>query len=614
MDGSLPFSRDENGVCGCMKRLPSWTLIYLVAVLLAGCSGASIRSQSPEETSSEVSSTKLVGNWASPYGMHPLKIEAVGLVTGLVGTGSDPPPGYERSALLNEMQTRGVENPNQVLASGSTSVVLIKGFLRPGIQKGDRFDVEVRTPARSETTTLRGGWLMETRLREVANIDAQIHTGQLWALCEGPVMIDPSADGSDVVAATRGRLLGGGVALRGRTLDLVLRPEHQSVGKAWLVGEAINLRFHTFIDGGKKGVANPKNNEYIELRIHPRYQDNVARYMQVIQSIALREKPTSRLDRLKLLERQLLDPITADAAALRLEAIGPEGIPTLKKGLESEDPLVRFYAAESLAYLDESSASEPLAEAARTEPAFRLFALTALSAMDDFTAYEALAGLLSEPSAETRYGAFRALWAMNAKDPLVRGENLGEQFGYHVLRTEGPAMIHLTRSFRPEVVVFGVDQRFETPLTLEAGKEIIITGSQPDQITVSRFSVGKTDEQRVVTSKLDDVIRALVELGGTYPDVVQALQEAKRLKVLPCRLEVDALPEADRLYVAAESETQIEVQRPVPNLFPKWSTSTRDQESASPDEETEVEEDVATPSPEEGKGRPLRRVLGRIKD
>jgi hypothetical protein len=597
-----------------MKRLPSWTLIALFAVLLAGCSGASIRSQSPEETTTETKSTKLVGNWASPYGMHPVKIEAVGLMTGLVGTGSDPPPGYERSALLNEMQTRGVENPNQILASGTTSVVLIKGFLRPGIQKGDRFDVEVRTPARSETSSLRGGWVMETRLREVANIDAQIHTGQLWALCEGPVMIDPSADGSNAVGLTRGRLLGGGVALRGRTLGLVLRPEHQSVPKASRVGDVINQRFHTFIDGAKKGVANPKNNEYIELRIHPRYQDNVARYMQVIQSIALRDDATSRLDRLKLLERQLLDPITADAAALRLEAIGPEAIPTLKKGIESTDPLVRFYAAESLAYLDETEAAEPLAEAARTEPAFRLFALTALSAMDDFAAYEALAGLLSEPSAETRYGAFRSLWAMNAKDPLVRGENLGEQFGYHVLRTEGPAMIHLTRSYRPEVVVFGVDQHLDTPLSLEAGKEIIITGTNADQITVSRFSVGKSDEQRVVTSKLDDLIRAVVELGGTYPDVVQFLQEAKRLKVLPCRLEVDALPEADRLYVAAESDSEIEVQRPVPNLFPKGTTSSRDQETTPAAEPTEPEEEEESPSPEVTKRRPLSRVLGRIKD
>ena len=51
-------------------------------------------------------------------------------------------------------------------------------------------------------------------------------------------------------------------------------------------------------------------------------------------------------------------------------------------------------------------------------PAFRAFALAALSAMDDMAAYDALDQLLEVPSAETRYGAFRALWAMNPQDDL----------------------------------------------------------------------------------------------------------------------------------------------------------------------------------------------------
>ena len=58
---------------------------------------------------------------------------------------------------------------------------------------------------------------------------------------------------------------------------------------------------------------------------------------------------------------------------------------------------------------------------------------------------------------------------MNPNDGLVKGEDLGGQFSYHVLPTTGPQMIHVTRSIRPEVVVFGHQQRLETPLILEAG-------------------------------------------------------------------------------------------------------------------------------------------------
>ena len=49
----------------------------------------------------------------------------------------------------------------------------------------------------------------------------------------------------------------------------------------------------------------------------------------------------------------------------------------------------------------------------------------------------------------------------------------------------------------------------------------------------------------------DDVVRAIVELGGTYPDVVQALQEAKAAACLQGRFEVDAVPESGRSYEAA---------------------------------------------------------------
>ena len=110
---------------------------------------------------------------------------------------------------------------------------------------------------------------------------------------------------------------------------------------------------------------------------------------------------------------------------MQLEAIGSEGVDALLKGIQSKDPEVRFYAAEALAYLDHREAAEPLGQIARDQPAFRVFALTALSAMQDFAAYEQLRELLVVPSAETRYGAFRALWTMNEKDPLVKGEMLG---------------------------------------------------------------------------------------------------------------------------------------------------------------------------------------------
>ena len=55
--------------------------------------------------------------------------------------------------------------------------------------------------------------------------------------------------------------------------------------------------------------------EYIELALHPRYKDNVGRYMRVVRSVAIDETPVQRMERLKLLGDQLLDPVTAETAA-----------------------------------------------------------------------------------------------------------------------------------------------------------------------------------------------------------------------------------------------------------------------------------------------------------
>jgi flagellar basal body P-ring protein FlgI len=536
-----------------------------------------MRTQSPEGFSNLVESqTKLIGDVARPFGQYAVKAEAIALVTQLDGTGEDPAPSPQRATLLHELQTIGVQHPNHLLASPHTALVLVRGFLPPGVQKGDRFDLEVQVPSRSETISLRNGWLMETRMTDLTVLDGQIREGHTLAIGEGAILVDPSAQGEkDRGLLVRGLVLGGGVALKTRDLGLAIVPEAKSIRTSAMIGTAINRRFHTFSRGIKTGVANPRTDERIDLKVHPRYKDNLARYLRVVRSIPLQETVKEQVARLNLLERQLLDPITSLTAALRLEAIGRDAAPTLSKGIESDDPEVRFYAAEALAYLDESKAAAPLARAAREEPAFRAYALAALSTIDDMAAHEELTNLLEVPSSETRYGAFRALWAMNASDPMIRGENLGGQFSYHVLNTTGLPMIHVTRSYRPEIVVFSHEQRLRTPFVLEAGKSILIKG-EGDKVTLSRFAVNDADQKRLVSTKVDDIIRAIVDLGGTYPDVVQALQQAKASQALAGRFEVDALPDGNRAYRNRESHEDdelqpplgsVEVASPLPELF-----------------------------------------------
>jgi hypothetical protein len=570
VDAQLLPSLDRRGflVCGGLA-------------FVAGCAGPAVRSQSPEdgEMASIERQVRLVESVAGPFGMHFVQAESAALVIGLADTGSDPPPSPNRAELMADMQARGVLNPNAVLASPSTSLVVVRTFLPPAAQRGDTLDLEVVVPPHNDTTSIAGGWLMEARLKEKAMLGGAVHVGNVLALGEGPLLVDPPGP-NDKASQLRGRVLGGGHVLHNRSLGLMIKSDEKSVFLSKQIGDALNRRFHSYAHGVQQGVATPKTDAIVELLLHPRYKYNMPRYMRVVRSIAIHESPQEQAGRLRLLEKQLLDPVTSSTAALRLEAIGKDGIPVLRNGLKAGDPEVRFYSAEALAYLDDTSSAKVLGETAHNQSAFRAHALTALSALNDVESADELRALLDVPSAETRYGAFRALWAMNPHDPGIQGDDCNGRFFYHALHTGGPPMVHVTRSFRAEVVTFGPEQQLQLPLSIDAGRSIVVNGTNSEDgaadgqhITVSRFEVGKPDQKRVVSSRLDEVIRAIVELEGNYPDVVQFLQQAKACGALTCRFEVDALPNPTRLYDRTKSDSPAaggdgyQVATPLPNLF-----------------------------------------------
>jgi len=518
-----------------------------------------------------------VGDLAVPIGTNHLKIESVALVTGLEGTGSDPPPGMQRSTLLAEMQTHRVEDPNSVMASPNTSVVVVRGFLPPGVRKGDRFDIEVISPSASSTESLAKGWLLRSRLREVTLVNHAVHSGHVAALAEGPVLNQSLFRGSeDKTDLLSGLVLGGGLSRIDRPLGLVVRNEHSSVRTSARVGTAINKRFYQAGRGTQTGVARPMRDNFVELTLHPRYKMNVARYIQVINAIVIWETPLQQKKRMEMLTRKLLEPTTAAEAGIQLEAIGSPAIATLEKGLASEDPEVRFYAAEALAYLDESSAAPVLAQLASRYHAFRWHALAALSAMDHVAALDALSDLMDVPSAETRFGAFRALRERTPDAPLVQGQRMAD-FTCHLIPTTKSPVVHFSISRHPDVVAFGTDIHIRPTSFLYAGKEILIRSEQPGQLQVSRFTPGQADRYTTCSTELTDLLKAIVRVGGGYGEVLQCLHTASEAREINARVLVGARPRPGRSYYRdqpldgsrelEDSESPFQIVNPIPDLF-----------------------------------------------
>ncbi len=477
-----------------------------------------------------------------PVGLNFMKVESVALVTNLEGTGSEPPTGLQRNLLTDDMKTHKVENTNELLASPNTSLVLVRSYLPPGVQKGDPIDLEVLTPSHSKTSSLRSGWLLKTRMREVTLINNSIHSAHVSALAEGPVLTQSLFKGaSDPTFETRGIILGRGESRYSRPLGLAVRADFKSVKTSTRIAGAINQRFHKFGTSKRVGIANPTRDNFIELELVNAYRRNVPRFLNVIQSINVGESQAERIDRLQVLGVKLLEPTSARGAALELEAIGKESVSILMTGLQSSDPEVRFYSAESLAYMDIQEAAAPLGDIAETHIEFRWYALNALSAMADISALDALSALLDSGSAETRYGAFRALYERSPDSPYIRGEIMSD-FKFYSIPAKSRPMVHLSMSRRPEVVIFGNDIRIQPKDFLYASKQIMITPIASGQLRVSRFQPGKQDLFVTCDSGVASLVKAIAAVGGGYSDIVQCMNNAKSAGAINAEVFVGARP------------------------------------------------------------------------
>ena len=484
-------------------------------------------------------------------GLRPLRIEGVGAVNALPGTGGPPDPSVFRDQLLEEMKRHDVIAPNQWLETDETAMVRVLALVPPGAKRGDLIDIRVIAPKESRVTDLHHGWLLDTRLREQRMLQNIVRQSDVLGIGQGSILTradhEPNEDES---LRNEGRILSGGRVQVSRTIGLILRPEYQHAKMSKTIADAINRRLFFFDGTTRRGIATAMEDDFIEIEVHPRYRDNVPRMMQVIHAIGIKAEMSGRQERLSDLAQKLQAPETAADAALQLEALGESAVPTLLKGLESGNPELRFYAAEALAYLDRIESIEPLEASARQVAAFRYPSLIALQGIEQQLAIDALQRLMDERSLETRYGAFCSIRRRIDGKPALGGSPLGPLTLYQVPSQSTPAVIVSLRE-EPEVVLMGDVKPIEIPsfLMLPSGIMIKPDPKHPEELLrVSRFKAGEQDRRVVVSRSLDDVISGVVQVGGCYGDVITMLREAKNQKFLTDQLAINPLPATVRTY------------------------------------------------------------------
>jgi hypothetical protein len=541
----------------------------LLATML-GCSSRPDqgRAQIAEENDRDRYPVRTVGDVSTFSNADPLPVSGVGLVEGLDGTGGPAPASGYRKMLESDLLKQRVPKIKELLNSTDCTMVMVSGLIPPGARRGDTFDIEVTLPSGSRATSLRGGVLRRCVLYNYdfarnlspayANSNAALK-GHAIAGAAGPLLV---GFGGDEKARTKqAHIWGGGTVRVERPFHLVLNSNQQYARVANNVIGRINAAFQGTLPGGVgTETAAFRNSSTILLAVPPQYKYHPRHFLRVVRMIPLEDLPLKegqkRLPYRAQLQQDLLDSSRTVVATLRLEALGAESKATLRLGLESKNPLVRFCAAESLTYLGSTSGAEELARVVKQQPYVRAYALAALASLDESVCHDQLGDLLaSETDDETRYGAFRALRSLDPHDEAVRGMLLGESFWLHRVAPKTKPLIHIAMSKRPEVVLFGDRQQLVPPFSLQTG-EFAVTAGRPEDVrcTISHFPLNSEGGSRTRCSlDLAEVLKVLAEQGASYPEVVELIRQADQCRSLSCRVRQDALPQvvsAEQLALA----------------------------------------------------------------
>jgi hypothetical protein len=185
------------------------------------------------------------------------------------------------------------------------------------------------------------------------------------------------------------------------------------------------------------------------------------------------------------------------------------------------------------------------------QPALRAYSLTAMASLDDAVCHVKLRELLSSRSAETRYGAFQALRALDDRDPVIQGERLNDSFWVYRMVGDGPSLAHVSTTRKAEIVLFGEEPTLLPPFSFLCGEFTVTAGREDVNCTVRRLSLQNTSRPEQCSLKLSDVLHLLANMGGTYSEAVELIYQAGKYNGLSCPVAFDALPQAPSVEALA---------------------------------------------------------------
>lgn len=502
---------------------------------------------------------RLVGDAATLIAAETREYEGYGLISGLAGTGGDVKPSSQRDFILREMRANKVDNPNQILASKQSALVMLKTFVPTGSTKGDTLDVIVEQSEQCEATSLWNGRLMPARMQEMMLLGGGIRSSELKAKAQGPlVIIPPHVIGAEQVNVQQARILGGATLQESRRFSFRVKESLRHVATCAAVSRALNDRY-SFQDGSqRKGIATSRNDSLISIEIPSKYRWDMQHYTDLLMAVPFLEASEDQTARIASCARRLTEPTAARQAALELEAIGKAGIEALRQGLAQADPELRYYAAYSLAYLDDAAATPVLGQLAIDSAELRPLCLLGLQVSNDPGARDQLQQLLHREDPEVRYGALLALRRRHPLDAIYQGQKVGELCRLVNIPSDLPLVV-VSLEERPEIVVFGGNCPVKLDRYHEVNPRFTLRPGADGQLMITHFMTNQADIEVTSSGDLASILQAFHQAEATYNDIVWWLNAAREQTWVAAPIVLNPRPQPGRSLTRGPASTETQV-------------------------------------------------------
>ena len=425
-----------------------------------------------------------IGAQTTFRGGEGLLVSGYGLVVDLSGTGDREIPGPVRAYMEREMTLQGVGqavygmpdvSPAQLLDSDRTAVVLVQGVIPPGAVAGQRFDLSVSAVPGSSATSLEGGKLWTTQLREGIVVPGGPQT-QVMAEARGDLFINPFADpakqDTDAIVRTEARILNGGLTRTAR--DLVLSLDNPSHARARSIVAAINSKWP--YGDGRESAARGINEETIVVRVPPRFADRAEEFVQILRHLRV-DQGFGRTWAQRYAQTLRSEPYLAEPMSWGLQSLGEIAIPALRDLYDFPEPAPRLAALRAGAALQDALVTPHLKDIATSgDPALRVKAIQLLSRLGtDPRINTTLRGLLSSRDPDVRIAAYESL--AKRGDPYLKRRYIEDKFVLDIAPSDTP-MIYVAQQRQPRIVIFGENLAVKHPVLASGWDDRLMLASE----------------------------------------------------------------------------------------------------------------------------------------